>query len=120
MHQATTLSKPKDAVITISDRAAERIKELLSKREKQSLAIRVSVKAGGCSGMTYIIEYADHKQPFDEEVEDKGVKVLVDPKAVMYILNAEMDFFQDKFKSGFTFKNPHEKGRCGCGESFYV
>jgi iron-sulfur cluster assembly protein len=116
---STTL-KSRPAIITITDKAAERIQQLLQNRGKESRGIRVRVKAGGCSGLSYVIEYADDKQAFEEEVSEKGVNVLIDPKAVMYLLGSEMDYMEDKFKSGFSFKNPNEKGRCGCGESFHV
>ncbi len=117
---ANAFSKARPSIITISDKAAERIKKLLIQRGKESLGIRVGVKSGGCSGLAYVIEYADDKRAFEEEVSDKGVHVLIDPKATMYILGTEMDYIEDKFKSGFVFKNPNEKGRCGCGESFHV
>lgn len=106
--------------IQITDAAAERIKHLLTQRDKPSEGIRVGVKKGGCSGLAYTIEYADEVQKFDEVVQDKGVKVIIDPKATMYLLGTEMDFVEEKMKSGFTFKNPNEKGRCGCGESFTI
>lgn len=108
------------APITISDAAAQRVQHLLSERGKPSAGIRVGVKKGGCSGLSYVIEYADEVQKFDEVVEDKGVKVLIDPKAIMYLIGTEMDFVEEKMKSGFVFVNPNEKGRCGCGESFNV
>jgi len=107
-------------IITVSDNAAKQVKSLLDKRGKASAGIRVGVKKGGCSGLSYTIEYADDVQKFEEVVEDKGVTVLIDPKAVMYLIGSEMDFVEEKFKSGFTFKNPNEKGQCGCGESFHV
>lgn len=107
-------------IIEISDTAAERVKALLAQRGKDSVGIRVGVKKGGCSGLAYTIEYADDIQKFEEVVEDKGVRVLIDPKAVMYLLGTTMDFQEEQFKSGFTFINPNEKGRCGCGESFHV
>ena len=106
--------------ITITDAAAQRVKALLDQRGKPSEGVRVGVKKGGCSGLSYTIEYADDVQKFEEVVEDKGVKVIIDPKAVMYLLGSEMDFMEEKMKSGFTFKNPNEKGKCGCGESFHV
>ena len=108
------------APITITDQAAERIKALMAQREKPALAVRVGIRTRGCSGMAYTIEYADEVSKFDEVVEEKGVKVLIDPKAIMFLIGTEMDFVEDKFKSGFTFRNPNEKGRCGCGESFHV
>jgi len=104
----------------VTDAAAERIKALLAKRGKPSLGIRVGVRSRGCSGLTYTLEYADEKGKFDELVEDKGVTILIDPKATMFILGTEMDFVDDKLESGFKFTNPNEKGRCGCGESFHV
>ena len=106
--------------LTITDAAAERVKVLLAKRGKPSVGIRIGVRSKGCSGMSYTLEYADEKSQFDEILEDKGVTVLIDPKATMFILGTEMDFVEDKMQSGFVFKNPNEKGRCGCGESFHV
>lgn len=108
------------APITISESAAARVQHLLAARGKPSVGIRVGVKKGGCSGLAYTIEYADEAGKFDEIVEEKGVRVLIDPKAVMYLLGTEMDFVQEKMKSGFTFNNPNVKGQCGCGESFHV
>ena len=106
-------------VITLSDRAAVRIKEILSKDEK-SLGIRIAVKTGGCAGMSYVMEYAKEAKPNDEFIEDKGVKVFVDPGAVMYLLGTEMDYKEEEFSSSFVFKNPNETERCGCGESFQI
>lgn len=108
------------ALFTISDSAAGRIKELLADRGKPSAGIKVGIRTRGCSGLSYSIEYADKVEPHDEVVEEKGVKVLIDPKAVMFLIGTEMDFVEEKLKSGFTFKNPNEKGKCGCGESFHV
>lgn len=106
--------------ITVTDTAAQQIQALLAKRGKPSEGIRIGVRTKGCSGLSYTIEYADEANKFDEVVEEKGVKILIDPKAVMFILGTEMDFKSDKLQSGFTFTNPNEKGRCGCGESFHV
>ena len=106
--------------LSVTDSAARRIQALLAKRGKPSLGIRVGVRSRGCSGLTYTLEYADEKGKFDELVEDKGVTILIDSKATMFILGTEMDFVEDKLQSGFTFRNPNEKGRCGCGESFHV
>jgi iron-sulfur cluster assembly protein len=104
----------------VTEAAAERIQALLAKRGKPSVGIRVGVRARGCSGLTYTLEYADEKGKFDEVVQDKGVTILIDPKATMFIIGTEMDYVEDKVQSGFTFRNPNEKGRCGCGESFHV
>ena len=110
----------KKQVMQLTDNAAEQVKVLLAERGKTSMGIRVGVKSGGCSGLKYFIEYADEKNPFDEIIQDKGVTVLIDPKALMYLLGTQMDFVSEQFKSGFTFTNPNEKGKCGCGSSFNV
>lgn len=112
----TTPSAP----ITITQAAAERVRALLDKRGKPSVGIRIGVQTKGCSGMSYTLEYADQKGPYDEVVEANGVTVLIDPKAVMFLVGTEMDYTQDKMRAGFVFRNPNEKGRCGCGESFHV
>ena len=109
-----------EQVIKLSQNAAERIKEIMSKAEDQTIGVRVGVKSGGCAGMSYIMEYAKDIKPNEEIVEDKGVKVLIDPKAIMYLLGTEMDYKTEKFSSQFVFKNPNETERCGCGESFKV
>jgi len=106
--------------MSLSDSAAERVKALLAKRGKPSVGIRVGIRTKGCSGLSYTIEYADEKGKFDEVVEQKGVTVLIDPKAVMFLIGTQMDYVEEKLKSGFTFVNPNEKARCGCGESFHV
>jgi iron-sulfur cluster assembly protein len=105
-------------VITLSDNAASRIKEILSNDETKSIGVRVGVKSGGCAGMSYIMEYTKEINPTDEIIEDKGVKVFVDPGAIMYLLGTEMDYKKEQFSSTFVFKNPNETERCGCGESF--
>ncbi|TAH33927.1 MAG: iron-sulfur cluster assembly accessory protein [Alphaproteobacteria bacterium] len=106
--------------LTITDAAAERVRKLLDARGKPSAGIRIGVKARGCSGMTYTLEYADARDPMDEVVEDKGVTILIEPKATLFLLGTVMDYVEDKLQSGFKFTNPNEKGRCGCGESFHV
>jgi iron-sulfur cluster assembly protein len=106
--------------LVVTDAAAQRIQALLASRGKPSVGVRVGVRSRGCSGLTYTLEYADEKGKFDEIVEDKGVTVLVDPKAVMFIIGTEMDYVEEKLQTGFVFRNPNEKGRCGCGESFHV
>jgi len=112
--------RTKKQALTVTEAAAERIQVMLAGRGKPSVGVRVGVRARGCSGLSYTLEYADEKGKFDEIVEDKGVTVLIDPKAVMFILGTEMDYVEEKLQSGFTFRNPNEKGRCGCGESFHV
>jgi iron-sulfur cluster assembly protein len=104
----------------LTDAAAERVKALLAKRGKPSVGVRVGIRTKGCSGLSYTIEYADEKGKFDEVVAEKGVTVLIDPKAVMFLIGTKMDYVEEKMKAGFTFVNPNEKARCGCGESFHV
>ena len=107
-------------IITLSENAALRIKEIMSNAEKDSLGIRVSVKTGGCAGMSYVMEYTKEANPNDEVIEDKGVKVFVDSAAVMYLLGTEMDYKIEELSSSFVFNNPNETERCGCGESFKI
>ncbi len=107
-------------LITLTDAAAERVKKLIAKSEEPVLGLRVGVSTKGCSGMSYVVEYAKEQRKLEDVVEDKGVKIFIDPTAVMFLLGSEMDYVEDKFQTGFVFSNPNEKGRCGCGESFHV
>ena len=107
-------------VIKLSDNAAKRIKEIMSSADNTTIGVRVGVESGGCAGMSYIMEYAKDIKANEEVIEDKGVKVLIAPNAVMYLLGTEMDYKKEKFSSQFVFKNPNESERCGCGESFKV
>ena len=112
--------RPRPQAITLTATAVERVKALLDKRGKPSVGIRIGVRTKGCSGLSYTIEYADAKGPADDQVDQDGVTVLIDPKATMFILGTEMDYVEEKLQTGFVFRNPNEKGRCGCGESFHV
>ena len=105
-------------IIKLSDNAALRIKEIMSDAQKDSLGVRVSIKTGGCAGMSYVMEYTKEANPSDEVIEEKGVKVFVDSAAIMYLLGTEMDYKKDELSSSFVFNNPNETERCGCGESF--
>ncbi|MFI4983837.1 MAG: HesB/IscA family protein [Rickettsiales bacterium] len=107
-------------IIKITETAAQQVKFLLQKREKPSVGIRIGVKSGGCSGLSYTFEYADQQNTLDEIVEERGVTILVEPKAVMHIIGTTLDFVDEKVKSGFVFNNPNAKAHCGCGESFKV
>ena len=109
-----------EQVIKLSDSAANRIKEIMSKADNTAIGVRVGVKSGGCAGMSYMMEYVKEVKKNEEVIEDKGVKVFIDANAVMYLLGTEMDYKKDKFSSQFVFKNPNETERCGCGESFKV
>lgn len=106
-------------IITITSKAAQHIKYLLTLKHEYS-AIRVKVKTGGCSGKTYAIEYAQAAEPFDEIASSHDVIVFIDPKSVMHLIGTKMDYLEEEFKSGFTFTNPNEKNKCGCGKSFNV
>jgi iron-sulfur cluster assembly protein len=108
------------SMLTVTSAAVEQVRNLLAGRGKPSLGIRVGIKTRGCSGLSYFIEYADEKNPYDEVVLAEDVTVLIDPKAMMFVFGIVMDFETTELESGFTFKNPNEKGRCGCGESFHV
>ena len=107
-------------IITLSDNAAQRIKEIMANTKEPSIGVRIGVKSGGCAGMSYVMEYAKSSNSNDEVIEDKGVKVLIDPSAVMYLLGTQMDYKKEELSSTFVFKNPNETERCGCGESFKI
>lgn len=114
---ATANPRPRPQIMTLTDAAARRIGEIMAKAEKPVAGLRIGVKNGGCAGMEYTLEWAEAAQPFDEVVEDKGVKVLIDAKAMMFLLGTEMDFQASTLKSGFVFNNPNQISACGCGES---
>ena len=114
------MARVQPPLLTLTSAALKRLKMLLSARGKPSLGIRVGIRSRGCNGLSYTLEYADEKSALDEMVEKDGVKILIDPKASLFLLGTEMDFVEEKIKSGFTFRNPNEKGRCGCNESFHV
>jgi iron-sulfur cluster assembly protein len=107
-------------LMSITQAAVGRIKELLDGRGKPSAGIRVGISSKGCSGMSYTLEFADQQELHDDVVKQDGITVFIDPKAIMFLIGTEMDFIEDGLQSGFVFNNPNEKGRCGCGESFHV
>jgi iron-sulfur cluster assembly protein len=119
------MGKALPKAMSLTDAAAERVKALVAKGhesgdEDQILGLRVGVRSRGCSGLSYFVEYAKERKKFEEMVEDKGVKIFIDPAATMFLLGSEMDYVEDTLNSGFVFNNPNEKARCGCGESFSV
>ncbi len=107
-------------VMSLTDAAATRVREIMEKSDKPLVGLRVGVKNGGCAGMSYTMEMAEAAAPTDEVVEDKGVTVLVDPKAILFLLGTEMDFQTSKLSSGFVFNNPNQTSACGCGESVAI
>jgi iron-sulfur cluster assembly protein len=109
--------RPRPQVMRLTEAAATRIRDLMARAESPIAGLRVGVKNGGCAGMSYTVEYANEVRPSDEVVEDKGVKILIDPKAVLFLLGTEMDFKADKLSATFVFNNPNQTGACGCGES---
>lgn len=110
----------KDA-ISITDKAISHLKTLLSQNTNTDVVgIRIGIKSGGCSGFTYFLEYAINSNKYDEIIKQNGITLLIDPKALMYLIGTKMDYEETEFKSGFVFVNPNEKGKCGCGKSFSI
>ena len=114
---ATAQPRPRPQVMRLTETAAQRIRDAMARADKPVAGVRVGVKNGGCAGMEYTMEYADAVNPTDEVVEDKGVKLLIDPKAVLFLLGTEMDFKTEKLSAQFVFNNPNQTSACGCGES---
>lgn len=112
--------RPRPKVVTLSDAAAERVREIMAKAEKPYAGLRVGVKNGGCAGQEYVLEYAEAANPLDEVVEDKGVTILVDPKAVLFLIGTVIDYEVTKLSAKFVFRNPNETDACGCGESVTI
>ena len=113
-------ARPRPKVMTLSEDAAARVREIITNSQEDVAGLRVGVKNGGCAGMAYTMDYASESDPLDEVVEDKGVKIFIDPKAVLFLLGTEMDYEVTKLKSGFVFNNPNETSACGCGESVSI
>ena len=112
--------RPRPKVVTLTDRAAERVREIMAKADEPYAGLRVGVKNGGCAGQEYILEYAKDAGPLDEVVEDKGVTILIDPKAVLFLVGSVIDYETSKLSSKFVFRNPNETDACGCGESVTI
>jgi iron-sulfur cluster assembly protein len=107
-------------IVTLTDAAAERVREIMAKAEKPYAGLRVGVKNGGCAGQEYVLEYADKTEPLDEVIEDKGVTILVEPKAVLFLIGAVIDYDVTRLAAKFVFRNPNETDACGCGESVTI
>ena len=121
--ETQTTTRPKrerPKAIRLSDAAAERIREIMANADGKYQGVRVGVQNGGCAGMSYTMDYAETAQPFEEVVEDKGVKVFIDPKAIMFLIGTEMDFVREKLGARFVFNNPNQTAACGCGESVAI
>ena len=114
------MALPRFKVMSLTDAAASRVREIMSASAAPVAGLRVGVKNGGCAGMSYTMEMAASAHPHDEVVEDKGVKVLIDPKAILFLLGTEMDFQSSKLSNGFVFNNPNQTSACGCGESVAI
>ena len=112
--------RPRPKVVTLSDAAAERVQEIMARAAKPYAGLRVGVKNGGCAGQEYTLEYATAAEPLDEVVEDKGVTILIDPKAVLFLIGTQVDYEVTRLSSKFVFRNPNQTDACGCGESVTI
>jgi iron-sulfur cluster assembly protein len=112
--------RPRPSVVTLTEAAAARVREIMDGADKPYVGLRVGVKNGGCAGQEYTLDYAEAAAPLDEVVEDKGVKVLIEPKAVLFLIGTEIDFVTDRLASKFVFRNPNQTDACGCGESVTI
>ena len=114
------MNAPSPAMLNLTDAAADQVRKLIDNSDTTVIGLRVGVSSKGCSGLSYVFEYAEEKKSLEEEVESKGVKIFIDPMAIMFIMGSEMDYKEDRLQSGFVFNNPNAKSVCGCGESFSV
>ena len=114
------MNKEKKPILTLTDAAVSRIKDLVDKADSGVIGLRIGIKTAGCSGLKYNVEYAQEIKPFEEKILSKGVTICIDPAAIMFLIGSVMDYKEQKFSSGFEFNNPNEIARCGCGESFTV
>ena len=112
--------RPRPKVVTLTDRAADRVREIMDRAERPYIGLRVGVKNGGCAGQEYVLDYAEAAEPLDEVVEDKGVRILIDPKAILFLIGSEIDYETTRLSSRFVFHNPNETDACGCGESVTI
>ncbi len=120
METQTVRRRPRPQVVRLTDAAAQRVREIMARADKPAAALRVGVKNGGCAGQEYVVSYAETIDPLDEVVEDKGAKVVIEPKAVLFLLGSEIDYETTRLASKFVFRNPNETDACGCGESVTI
>jgi iron-sulfur cluster assembly protein len=118
--EAPRARRPRPKVVTLSDAAAARVKDIMAKADRPYMGLRVGVKNGGCAGQEYVMEYAEAAAPLDEVVEDKGVTILVDPKAILFLIGTEIDYETSRLAAKFVFRNPNQTDACGCGESVTI
>jgi iron-sulfur cluster assembly protein len=114
------MARPRPQAITLTDRAAERMQAIMARADNDYIGVRIGVKKGGCAGMEYTLDYATDKEALDEVVEDQGVTILIDPKAILFLLGTEVDYVTEKLASKFVFNNPNQTDACGCGESVTI
>ncbi len=114
------MARPLPKVVTLTDKAAARMKAIMSKADENFIGVRIGVKNGGCAGMEYVMDYAEAPEPLDEVVEDNGITILIDPKAILFLLGTKIDYVTEKLSSRFVFKNPNQTDACGCGESVTI
>ncbi|GGY49676.1 HesB/IscA family protein [Parvularcula lutaonensis] len=114
------MARQRPQAITLTDRAAARMQAIMERADNDYIGVRIGVKNGGCAGMEYTLDYAEEKQPLDEVVEDRGVTILIDPKAILFLLGTEVDYVTEKLSSRFVFNNPNQTDACGCGESVTI
>lgn len=112
--------RPRPKVVTLTDRAAARVREIMANAEETYIGVRIGVKNGGCAGMEYEMSYAAEAKPHEEVVEENGVRVLIDPKAILFLIGTEIDFVAEKLSQRFVFNNPNQTDACGCGESVTI
>ena len=120
LQTTTRARRPRPKAVTLTDAAAERVRDIMSNADKPYIALRVGVKNGGCAGQEYTFAYAEEIAPLDEVVEDKGVTILIDPKAILFLIGSEIDYETTKLSSKFVFRNPNQTDACGCGESVTI
>jgi iron-sulfur cluster assembly protein len=119
-HSSSRPRRERPKPVRLTDAAAARVREIIGDAEGRYLGVRVGVTNGGCAGMSYTMDYADEAKPLDEVIEDKGVKIFIDPKAILFLIGTEMDFVREKLGARFVFNNPNQTAACGCGESVSI